>query len=223
MKKKKWAVLTASTAAVVFTLAACANTTNIPSSSSELVVPETSSKELLASSLEYLLKEKSEQEETKSEEMSIEELRKEEVSGEIQTEAEQAEDIQQAQVTVYYGNSGSLELKCEDAVIEQLTPENLIDFLAKHNIVSLDTKVNSFEAEEDAGGKILKLDLSGSFKEYLKTMSENGEKVILASVTNTFLETYGAERIQITVEGDPLETSHGSYEEPMGYIRLEEE
>lgn len=195
MEKKKRVVLAVSAVAVVLMLAACANTTNTPSPSSELVVPETLSKEFLASSLEYLLKE----------------------------ESEQAEDVQQTQVTVYYGNSGSLELKYEDAAIEQLTPENLIDSLAKHNIVSLDTKVNSFEEEENDGGKVLKLDLSGSFREYLKTMSENGEKVILASVTNTFLEAYEAESIQITVEGGPLETSHGSYEEPMGYIQSEKE
>lgn len=223
MKKKKWAVLAASAVAAVLMLAACANTTNTPSPSSELVVPETSSKELLASSLEYLLKEGSEQGEAKSEEMPAEESGKEEVPGETRTDAEQTEAVQQTQVTVYYGNSGSLELKYEDAAMEQLTPENLIDSLAKHNIVSLDTKVNSFEEEEDVSGKVLKLDLSGTFREYLKTMSENGEKVILASVTNTFLEAYEAELIQITVEGDPLETSHGSYEEPIGYIQSEKE
>lgn len=195
MKKKKWAVLAVSAVSAVLMLAACANTTNTSSSLGELVVPETSSKELLADSLEYLLKE----------------------------EYEQTESVQQTQVTVYYGNSSSLELKYEDAAIEKLTPENLIDSLAKHNIVSLDTKVNSFEEEEGVSGKVLKLDLSGSFREYLKTMSENGEKVILASVTNTFLKAYGAERIQITVDGDPLETSHGSYEEPMGYIQSEKE
>lgn len=137
--------------------------------------------------------------------------------------AASAEGIQQTQVTVYYGNSGSLELKYEDAAIEQLTPETLIGSLAKHNIVSLDTKVNSFEEEEDADGKVLKLDLSGSFREYLKNMSENGEKVILASVTNTFLEAYEAELIQITVDGDPLETSYGSYGEPMRYMQSKEE
>lgn len=221
MKKKKWAVL--ATVAAVLMLAACANTINASSSSSELVVPETSSKELLASSLEYLLQEGSGQEEIKLEEMPVGESGKEEMSGESRTEEEQTEDTQQAQVAVYYGNSSSLKLKCEDVEMEQLTPENLIDSLAKHNIVSLDTKVNFFEEEENVSGKVLNLDLSGSFREYLKTMSENGEKVILASVANTFLEAYEAELIQITVEGDTLETSHGSYEEPMRYIHSEEE
>lgn len=221
MKKKKWVVLAAAILAVVFMLAACANTTNTLSAS-ELVAPEISSKELLAGSLEYLLQEGAGQKEVQSVEMPIEEFKEKEVPGETRTKEEQTEDVQQIKVTVYYGNSGSLELKHEDASIEQLTPENLIDSLAKHNIVSLDTKVNSFEEEDDAVGKVLKLDLSGSFREYLKTMSENGEKVILASVTNTFLEAYEAESIQITVEGKPLKTSHGSYEEPMGYIYSEE-
>lgn len=194
MKKKKWTVLAAVAAIAMLLLTACTNTTNDLAFSGELPVPEIPSKELLAGSMEYLLKEGAE-----------------------------PEDIQETQVTVYYGNSSTLELKHEDAAIEQLTPEQLIDSLAKHNIVSLDTKVNSFEEEEDAGGKVLMLDLSGAFREYLKTMSENGEKVILASVTNTFLEAYEAEYIRITVEGDPLETSHGNYEEPMGYMRSEEE
>ncbi len=70
------------------------------------------------------------------------------------------------------------------------------------------------------GVKKLHLDLSKTFREYLKTMSQEGEKVIMSSVAATFLEAYGAEEIVITVEGKVLETEHMSYEEP---IRLSSE
>ena len=239
MKKGKRAVLVLAMLSA-FMLTACANASIASASASELVAPETSSEELLVSSLEYLLQESGDEQqrgeealaETEEAGLTLQVENKPEMPGsdiEVSDAAEpevvsgEAEETEGTQVTVYYGNSGSLDLKQEVTVIEELTPENLIDSLAKHNIVSLDTKVNSFEEEENTEGKVLKLDLSRGFREYLKTMTETAEKVILASVADTFLEAYEAEFIQITVEGSPLETVDKSYEDPMEFMLPKEE
>lgn len=242
MEKSRNAAL-ALTVISALMLTACAKDSIASASASELVAPETSSEELLASSLEYLLQEGGEKLKQRGEEalaeteetnLALQAENKLEMPGsdkenpgaaepEAVPKETEPEEIQGIQVTVYYGNSGSLDLKQEVMALDELTPDNLIDSLAKHNIVSLDTKVNSFEEEASDEGKILKLDLSGGFREYLKTMTENAEKVILASVADTFLEAYGAELIQITIEGSPLETVHESYEEPMEFMLPEEE
>ena len=217
MKRK--VLLAAAATAVVFTLAACANTANT-SAAGEMVVPETSSQELLVGSLEYLLQERGEN----IRQSEVEVLKMFETDASVEEmQSKETEEVRKVQATIYYGNSGSLDLKQEVTGIEQLTPENLIDSLAKHNIVSLDTKVNSFEEEDCEEGKVLKLDLSKAFREYLRTMSKNSEKVILASVVDTFLDAYEAQAIQITVEGDLLETSHGSYHEPIEFTLPEAE
>ena len=124
------------------------------------------------------------------------------------------ENLNKIEAAIYYGNGASDKLNTEVAAMEELTAENLINALSGHNIVSLGTKVNSFEEEKGDRGKVLHLDLDKAFREYLKTMNEESEKIILASITVTFLEAYDAESITITVDGNVLKTNHAVYEEP---------
>lgn len=196
-------------AMIVLTLAACGNTVEGAAvEDNNNTGPETSANDLLVDSLEYLLNEEGI--------ASADGQASEEEDG----QAEDEEAAVQAEVTIYYGNGASHMLSSEMAAMEQVTAENLIDALMKHNIVSLGTKVNSFEEEENDGVKKLRLDLSKTFREYLKTMTQEGEKIIMSSVAATFLEAYEAEEIVITVDGKVLETENTSYEEP---IRLSSE
>lgn len=189
MRKKRFIAIFA--LLIILMLAACSNTTqNVTDAEDE----ELSSGEILANSLDYLL------------------------SGEDNDNVtDEEEDTEKIEVTVYYGNGASQELNNEITKMDELSAENLIDALGRHNIVSLGTKVNSFEAQDIDGVKTLSLDLSKTFREYLKTMTKEGENVIISSVAATFLEAYGAEGIVITIDGDTLETGHAVYEEPIRY------
>lgn len=191
---------------IVLALAACGNAAEEVTAMEDNRIPEASTDDLLVDSLGFLLNEG--QTTTDGEGQAVEE--------EKQTE----EEKEQKEITIYYGNGASDMLSSEKAAMEQVTAEKLIDALLKHNIVSLGTKVNSFEEEEMEGKKKLKLDLSKTFRDYLKTMTQEGEKIIISSVAATFLEAYEAEEIVITVDGKVLETEHASYEEP---IRLSSE
>ena len=193
---------------IVLALAACGNTAE-DVTAVEDAGPETSANDLLVNSLEYLLNEDGL--------TSIGEGQATEGENEL---AEKEETVAQTEVTIYYGNGASNMLNTELAAMDEVSAENLIDALLKHNIVSLGTKVNSFEEEETDGIKKLRLDLSKTFREYLKTMTREGEKIIMSSVAATILEAYEAEEIVITVDGKVLETEHASYEEP---IRLSSE
>ncbi|MCH5254700.1 MAG: GerMN domain-containing protein [Lachnospiraceae bacterium] len=189
MRKKRFIAIFA--LLIILMLAACSNTTqNVTDAEDE----ELSSGEILANSLDYLL------------------------SGEDNDNVtDEEEDTEKIEVTVYYGNGASQELNNEITKMDELSAENLIDALGRHNIVSLGTKVNSFEAQDIDGVITLFLDLSKTFREYLKTMTKEGENVIISSVAATFLEAYGAEGIVITIDGDTLETGHAVYEEPIRY------
>lgn len=110
----------------------------------------------------------------------------------------------------------------EFITVEEKTAEELLDALAKHNIVSLDTKVLSFEEKEDDGVKVLHLDLSRAAGEYLKTMSREAECIIIASVVNTFLENFDADKVYIAVDGKPLKTKNAEYEEALARCTPEE-
>lgn len=186
-------------------LAACGKKPDAVTASEEIVVPEMSSEDLLVTSLGYLLEE--EDEDGDIEEETAEQENSEEPDADASSKQEEELELVTATV-VYYSASG---LKEESLSVEEITPESLISALAKHNIVSLDTKVLSMEEQEVDGTKVLYLDLSKAFREYLMTMSEEAECNILASVANTFLPNFDAGAIYILVEGEPLVTSHAEY------------
>lgn len=207
MGKKKLAALMA--VLVVSALAACGRIEET-ADMGEADSSEESSADLLVGTLEYLLNEEGEADEGKA----LLQIKDDEPK-----QPDNKEVSNQIEATIYYGNGASDKLNTEMEAMDELTAQNLVDALAGHNILSLGTKVNSFEEGEEEGIKVLYLDLDKAFREYLKTMNSDSEKVILASVTATFLEAYAAERIVITVEGKTLETNYKTYDEPFGYNR----
>ena len=158
----------------VFLLVACGKKPEAVTASEEIVVPEMSSEDLLVTSLGYLLEE--EAEDGSAEEEAAEQEQEEEPDSEDLDMQEEAE-LPEATV-VYYGASG---LKEESLSVEEITPEALVSALARHNIVSLDTKVLSCEEGTEDDRAVLYLDLSKAAGEYLRTMSKEAEYIIVAS------------------------------------------
>lgn len=191
---------------MVVLLAACGIRADKSVTSGEIVAPEVSSEDLLVSSLEYLLLDDNADapdEQTPQEEDAV-----------------QGEEAEEA--VVYFGDGGSVALKQETVEVEAISPEELVNALARHNIVSLDTKVLSFEQSEENGADVLYLDLSKAAGEYLRTMSKEAECIIVAAIVDTFLENYGADAIYIMVEGETLVTSNTEYTVPITQCTPEE-
>lgn len=122
-------------------------------------------------------------------------------------------------VEIYYANTLLTGFVGEEMELEELSAAALTDRLSSHNIVSTDTRVNGFWADED--GVTYHLDLSRQFKEYIKLMSEEGEYYVMGSLANTFLSAYDGEQIYITVDGSILETKHNTYTESLGWYNTE--
>lgn len=194
MKNRKKALIVIIIAVV--SLAACGIRPDKGVISGEMAVPEVTSEDLLVSSLEYLLLDD-------DEDTSYEQS------------ARTEEDVHGEEAVVYYGDGGSVALKQETIEVGAVTPDELIGALARHNIVSLDTKILSFEQEEEDGAVILYLELSKAVSEYLRTMSKEAECIIVAAVVNTFLENYDADAIYIMVEGEALVTPNAAYTEAL--------
>lgn len=190
MKNRKMALGLAIIA--IAALVACGVGSGRGVTSGEMAVPEVTSEDLIVSSLEYLL-----------------------LDGEEDTSYEQPtqakNEVQGEEAVVYYGDGGSVALKEETIEVKTVTPDELIGTLAKHNILSLDTKILSFGQENE----MLYLDLSKAAGEYLRTMSREAECIIVAAVANTFLRNYDADAIYIMVEGEALATSNAVYTEAL--------
>lgn len=216
MKKVGRAAAVAAVMAVL--LSACGTLAGGRVDSGEIVVPEMSSEDLLVSSLELLLEEEEVPKEAQDLSSEAEQEQPQGVEEQVEEQAEEEADKDEQErvpaeneAVIFYGNAGSYDLNREIVPIGEKTAEELVDALARHNIMSLDTKVLSFEEKEAAGERILHLDLSKAAGEYLKTMSREAECIILASVVNTFLENYEADGVFIAVNGKPLTTKNAEY------------
>lgn len=173
-------------------LTACGRRADSTVITEEIVVPEMSSEDLLVSSLEYLLQD----EETEE----VQEVP-------VDDDAESAKDEETVSLVLYYSNGSFDGLSSQTEEADELTADVLIAALARHNIVSLDTKVLSFEEKESEEGKVLYLNLSAEMNQYLSTMSKEAKNIIIDSITSTFLENYKADFIYIQIKGEPLERS----------------
>lgn len=203
MKNRKKAFIAMVIAAV--SLAACGTLADRDVTSGEMAVPEVSSEDLLVSSLEYLL------------------LDDDEGALDAQEQSEPTDDdMHGEEAVIYYGDGGLVALQQETIEIETVTAEELINALARHNIVSLDTKVLSFEQGEEEGTSVLYLDLSQAVGDYLRTMSREAECIIVAAIVDTFLANYDSDAIYLTVESNPLITSHAEYKEKLERCTPEE-
>jgi len=183
MKKGKRAALVLVLAVL---LTACGGRGGGTVTTEEIVVPEMSSEDLLVDSLEYLLRDDGE------------------ASGE-EEDAGSAEGTETISLILYYSNGSCDGLASQTEEAEELTADALTAALARHNIVSLDTKVLSFEEKEEEEGKVLYLDLSAEMDHYLSTMTKEAKNIIIDSITKTFLENYKADIIHIRIAGEPLE------------------
>lgn len=139
--------------------------------------------------------------------------------------AEELKDEDKKELTIYYSNGKADGLESETIYVDNITPDIIISNLANHNIVSIDTKVSSFEMEETEGDnrKRITVDMSKTFGEYLKTMGVNGEAVVIAALTDTFLEAYQADCLSLSVGGKTLRTENAVYEKDLTFIDLKPE
>lgn len=226
---KRRVILTASVMALMLLLIACSKGNGAAKeTAAQLETPATSG-DMLVDGLEYLLSddkqdlltisgdgtEKPEETASEPQQESAEETTEEsgqELAGESEEQAEVTEEEQEGNTIVYYSSGSTEELKTEKVELEESTPEAVLSALSRHNIVSIDTKVLSFQEEERVGEKILYLDLSGTFLDYLKTMTKEAESIIIASIADTYLDNFQGTEIYLTVEGETLETGYRTYD-----------
>ena len=67
-------------------------------------------------------------------------------------------------------------------------------------------------------GGALTLDMSAEFASLVGTMGTSGEYMLLGSVVKTYLTAFDAQTVTLLSNGNPLETGHNVYSEPMGFF-----
>lgn len=135
------------------------------------------------------------------------------------TTAGAGDESKEQKVLIYFGNENADGIIYKEVTINELSPEELIKELGKVNIVSLDTKVKSVYVDEK-DKKLLHLDMSKEFGEYISMMGTAGEYIVLGGLVDTFLDAYDCEKVKVTVEGKTLETGHATYEGELQFFEV---
>lgn len=184
MKKKNLIIIACLLTILAFAGCAGKSAENLVPKDDEIVLPEGSSVPSAAEVVETIINKE-----------DIITIPQQEI--ELQTTPEE-EEQPMTDVTVYYVKGTFDQFQTEVISVEEVTPENLIRALSLHNIVPVDTNIMKFELVEDEEGKQgVSLDLSGNFKAYLDTMSDEAKKAIISSITDTFIEAYDAKFVEL--------------------------
>ncbi len=187
---------------IVFLLAACGKTGNEASKAEEQEKSNTTSEEKV---------------DDKSA-VSVEEGITDEKKEADESISEGAEEMPEpVTVKVYYSNADATAFVSEEVQVENLTPEEVLRVLVDKGVVTADVEILSFKETEADGKPALEIDFNRAFGDYVSGMGTTGEYYILGGLCNTFLETYGCERIKFTVEGNVLTTGHAEYP---GYLSM---
>lgn len=127
-------------------------------------------------------------------------------------------------VKIYYSSKDFSHMMVREEELKQKTPDTILTALALHNIVTLDTKNLAFSLSRAEDGKTcVYLNLNKKFGAYVNTMSAASEELILAALTDTFLDNYEADELLLMVEGEPIETTHNTYDAPFVHSDYEVE
>lgn len=120
--------------------------------------------------------------------------------------------VEKQSMTVYYSNETFDGLKKETVEVDEIFPEEILAQLGKHHIVPFDTKLESFEETiNDAGEACLYISVTKNFGSYLSTMTKESKQVILASLTNTFIANYHADKVVLSIEKKELSEIDNDY------------
>lgn len=132
-------------------------------------------------------------------------------------QAETGESMQSVKVTVYFPDGESEGFQTEEVELPEITPELLLTKLSEKGVIPGDVEILSFREAEAEGEKALEMDMNTAFRTFVQSLGTAGEYTVIGSICNTFLEAYDCQKIQITIEGETLETGHAEYP---GYMSM---
>ena len=137
---------------------------------------------------------------------------KEEDTGDDEAKSETDETEEGAKkVLIYFPNEDVDGFDTEEMELPEVTAENLIAALVEKGVIPADVEAISCKEVKVDDEDALELDLNDAFRTYIQSMGTAGEYASIGSLCNTFLSAYDCEKIQITVEGETLETGHAEY------------
>ena len=113
--------------------------------------------------------------------------------------------------TLCRGNDNADGFLYEDTAVPEISCGTVLSALIEAGVLPDSVSINSFTSE----GMQLNIDFNQAFYDYLCTMGTAGERMLIGSVVNTFLNAFEAESVFLTSEGEIMESGHVIYDFPI--------
>ena len=98
--------------------------------------------------------------------------------------------------------------------VTEISAESVLAELQSHNVLPEDVVINSFTAQ----GTQLNIDFNQAFGDLICSMGTSGERMIVGSVANTYLNAFQMESLYFTINGEILESGHVIYDFPIEFM-----
>ena len=128
------------------------------------------------------------------------------------------ENAQNVTVKFYLPNENADGFVMEEApVAADAGSQELVDYLVQRGVFPEGSKVLDFRQD----GKTLHVSMNHTYCDKVAAMGNTGETMLLGSLVNTMLTYYQADELNITCEGNVLETGHNVYDFPLSFFENE--
>ena len=97
---------------------------------------------------------------------------------------------------------------------DRITADGVLAQLHERGALPEDVVINAFGADGDQ----LNLDFNQAFADLVCSMGTSGERMVIGSVVNTFLNAFQAQSVYFTVDGEVLESGHVVYDFPIEFV-----
>lgn len=118
---------------------------------------------------------------------------------------------------VYYHGDDNAEKLIEEKAELPLGygVQDVLDLLFEKEVLNERVRVNSSNQE---GEELLSIDLSHEFQDQLRSCGTAGEFILMGSLVNTLIKNFEVSGINISIEGQCLESGHEIYDYTLNYF-----
>lgn len=116
--------------------------------------------------------------------------------------------------TLYLPNENADGFVTQTVQTDRITADSILLELQKAGALPDTVILNAFGSQGDQ----LILDFNSAFTDAVNAMGTSGERMILGSLVNTFLNAFQAQSLLFTVEGEVLESGHVIYDFPLTFF-----
>ena len=116
--------------------------------------------------------------------------------------------------TMYLPDGNAEHFVTQTVWTDQITADSVLIELQHAKLLPETVIINAFGSE----GSRLNIDFNSAFADIINSVGTSGERMIIGSVVNTFLNAFQTESVFLTVEGEILESGHVIYDFPITFM-----